>query len=141
VHFRALAVADHVDYLVAGQRAPGSPKRTKALAGVNPPLDGPVVLLQDIIEVRHPPVLAAGVQRSFTRDGMVLLTQGFGQEALCCARVLLGREEEVEGPAGGVHRPIQVAPLAFDPYVGFVYPPTALVGLSLERKRRSIAGA
>ena len=105
-----LAFADHVDYLVAGDRAPGSPKRTEALAGVNPPLGGPVVLLQDIIEVRHRPVLAAGVQRSFTlelsdggrvsrmpigvddtRRGMVLLTQGFGQEALCCGRVLLGR--------------------------------------------------
>jgi len=54
-----LAFADHVDYLVAGQRAPGSPKRTETLAGVNPPLDGPVVLLQDIIEVRHRPVPAA----------------------------------------------------------------------------------
>ena len=63
-----LAFVDHVDYLVAGQRAPGSPKRTEALAGVNPPLDGPVVLLQDIIEVRHRPVLAAGVQRSFTLE-------------------------------------------------------------------------
>ena len=59
-----------------------------------------------------------------TRRGMVLLTQGFGQEALCCGRVLLGREEKVEGRAGGVHRPIQVAPLAFDPYVGFVDAPT-----------------
>ena len=120
--------------LPRSQRAPGSPKRTETLAGVNSPLDGPLVLLQDIIEVRHRPVLAAGVQRSFTlelsdggrvsrmpigvddtRRGMVLLTQGFGQEALCCGRVLLGREEKVEGRAGGVHRPIQVAPLAFDP--------------------------
>jgi hypothetical protein len=32
-----------------------------------------------------------------TRRGMVLLTQGFGQEALCRGRVLLGREEKVEG--------------------------------------------
>src|SRR5271165_1292800 len=31
-------------------------------------LNGPVVLLQDIIEVRHQPVLAAGVQRSFTLE-------------------------------------------------------------------------
>ena len=97
-----LAFADHVDRFVAGQRSPGSPKRTKTLTGVNPSLDGPVVLPQDIVEVRHRPVLAAGVQRSFalelsdhgrvsrmpigvddTRRGMVLLTQGFGQEALC----------------------------------------------------------
>jgi hypothetical protein len=42
-----------------------APKKTETLAGVNPPLDGPVVLLQDIIEVRRRPVLAAGVQRSF----------------------------------------------------------------------------
>ena len=155
-----LAFADHVDYLVAGQRAPGSPKRTETLAGVNPPLDGPVVLLQDIIEVRHRPVLAAGVQRSFTlelndggrvsrmpigvddaRRGMVLLTQGFGQEALCCGRVLLGREEKVEGRAGGVHRPIQVAPLAFDPYVGSSTRQLSLVGLRCRRKRRCSSGA
>src|SRR5258708_3841599 len=30
-----LAFADHVDYLVAGQRAPGSPKGTEPLAGLN----------------------------------------------------------------------------------------------------------
>jgi hypothetical protein len=30
------------------------------LTGVDPSLDGAVVLLQDIIEVRHRPVLAAG---------------------------------------------------------------------------------
>ena len=65
-----LAFADHVDYLVAGQRAPDSPKRTETLAGVNPPLDGPVVLLQDIIEVRHRPVLAAGVQESAKKSGL-----------------------------------------------------------------------
>jgi hypothetical protein len=99
-----LAFADHVDYLAAGQCVPGSPKRTETLAGVNPPLDGQVVLLQDTIEVRHRPVLAAGVQRSFTlelsdrgrvsrmpigvddtRRGMVLLTQGFSQCASIAA--------------------------------------------------------
>src|SRR6202007_2047921 len=66
--FARLAFANHVYGLVASQRAPGSPKRTETLASVNPPLDGPVVLLQDIIEVRHRPVLAAGVQRSFTLE-------------------------------------------------------------------------
>jgi hypothetical protein len=45
-----------------------------------------------------------------TRRGIVLLTQGFGQEALCCGRVLLGREKEVEGGAGGIHRPVKVTP-------------------------------
>ncbi len=105
-----------MDRFIAGQRALGSPKRTETLAGVNPPLDGPVVLLQDVIQVRHRPVPAARVQCSFTlelsdrgrvsrmpigvddtRRGMVLLTQGFGQKALCCGRVLLGREEKIQG--------------------------------------------
>jgi hypothetical protein len=45
---KCLAFADHMDYIVAGKRAPGSPKRAETLAGVNPPLDGPVVLLQDV---------------------------------------------------------------------------------------------
>jgi hypothetical protein len=60
------------------------------------------------------------------RHGMVLPSQRFGQEALCCGRVLLGREEKVEGRAGGVHRPIQAAPLAFNPQVGFVDAPTVV---------------
>jgi hypothetical protein len=77
-----------------------------------------------------------------TRRGMVLLTQSFGQEALCCGRVLLGREEKVEGGTGGVHRPIQVTPLAFDPDIRqSPLGQLSLVGLSLERKGRSISGA
>src|SRR5271165_3991431 len=47
-------------------------------------------------------------------------------EALCCGRVLLGREEKVEGRAGRIHRTIQVAPLALDPDVGLVHPPTVV---------------
>src|ERR1700746_2754225 len=101
------------------------------LTGVDPPLDGAVVLLEHVVQIWHRSMPAAGVQRSFTlelsdrgrvsrmpigvddtRRGMVLLTQGFGQEALCYGRVLLGREEKVEGAAAGGHRPIQVAPRA-----------------------------
>src|SRR5262249_23033061 len=47
-------------------------------------------------------------------------------EALCCGRVLFGREEKVECGAGGVHRSIKVTPLAFDPDVGLIYPPTVV---------------
>jgi hypothetical protein len=116
------------------------------LTRVDPPLDRTVVLFQDVTEVRHRPVPAAGVQRSFTlelsdrgwvsgvtigvddpRSGLVLSTQGFGQEALCCGRVLLGREEKVKGRAGEIHRPIQVAPFAFHPDIGLVHAP-AVVG-------------
>jgi len=61
-----------------------------------------------------------------TRHGMVLPTQGFGQEALCCGRVLLGREEKVECGADGVHRPIKVTPLAFHPDISLVHTPAVI---------------
>src|SRR5208282_2123715 len=56
-------------------------------------------------------------------------------EALCCGRVLLGREEKVEGRAGRIHRTIQVAPLALDPDVGLVHPPT--VGSRFESRAQT----
>ena len=102
------------------------------LACAHPAFDGSVILFQNIIEVLHRSVLAVLLQNTLvfelhnrrrvsgmlvgvddSRHGMVLPSQRFGQKALGRGRVLLGREEKVEGRAGGVHRPIQVAPLAF----------------------------
>ena len=59
-----LAVADHMDRLVAGDRAPSSPKRAKMLAGVNPALDRPVILFKDIVEVLHRSMSAVPLQSS-----------------------------------------------------------------------------
>src|SRR5262249_34566317 len=106
-----LAFADRVDCFVTG--APRTPKRAKMLAGINPTLDCPMILPQDIIEVRHRSVLAAGVQRSYTRElsdrgqasrmpisvddtrsRMVLPSQGFGQRAPCRGCVLFGTRGE-----------------------------------------------
>src|SRR5271165_7428923 len=113
------------------------------LTGVDPPLDGAVVLLEHVVQIWHrpmPAILGEGasgfelrdggrvrgvtVGVDDTRHGMVLPPQRFAQEALCCSRVLLGREEKVEGRARRIHRTIQVAPLALDPDVGLVHPPT-----------------
>ena len=85
------------------------------LTRVDPSLDRAVVLFQDVIQVRHRPVQTVFVQSAFSfephdrrrvrtvtvgvydaRHGMVLPFQRFDQEALCCGRVLLGREEKVE---------------------------------------------
>src|SRR5580692_2877536 len=55
--------------------------------------------------------------------GWVPPSQRFGQKALCRGRVLLGREEKVEGRAGRIHRTIKVAPFALDPDVRLVHPP------------------
>jgi len=120
------------------------------LTRVDQALDRAVVLFQDVIQVRHRPVPTVFVQSAFSfephdrrrvrvvtvgvddaRHGMVLPSQRFGQEALCCSRVLLGRKEKVEGRAGRIHRTIQVA-LSSTRQL-------SLVGLGLERKRRSIS--
>src|SRR5271165_7695686 len=103
------------------------------LTGVDAPLDGAVVLLEHVVQIWHrsmPAILgesafgfelrdggrirgvAVGVDRS--RRRMVCSAERFGKKALACGRVLLGREEKVEGRAGRIHRTIQVAPLALD---------------------------
>ena len=130
------------------------------LTGVDPPLDCAVVLLEHVVQIWHWPMPAILGQIAFgfelrdggrirgvavgvdhPRRGMVLPSQCFGQEALCCGRVLLGREKKVEGRAGRIHRTIQVTPLALDPDVRFVHRQLSFVGLSRRRKRRSISGA
>jgi hypothetical protein len=113
------------------------------LTRVDTAFDGPVILFQDVIEVLHRSMLAVPLQNTLvfelhnrrrvsgvlvgvddSRRRMVCSAERFGKKALCCGRVLLGREEKVEGRAGRIHRSIQVAPLALDPDVGFVHPPT-----------------
>jgi hypothetical protein len=145
-----LAFADHIDRLVAGDGAPSSPKRSEMLTRVDPSLDRAVVLFQDVVQVRHRRVPTVFVQSAFSfephdrrrvravavgvdypRHRMVLPSQCFGQEALCCGRFLLGREKKVEGRAGRIHRTIQVAPLALDPDVALVHPPRVVSRLEV----------
>src|SRR5208282_1937566 len=53
-----------MDRLVAGDRAPSSPRRAKMLAGVNPALDRPVILFKDIVEVLRRSMSAVLLQNS-----------------------------------------------------------------------------
>jgi len=62
---------------------------------------------------------------------MVRSAQRFGEKALSRGCVLLGREKEIEGGTGGIHRPIQVTPLAFHPDVRFVHAPAVIGGLQV----------
>ena len=61
-----------------------------------------------------------------SRRRMVCSAERFGKKALGRGRVLLGREKEVKGGAGGIHRPVKVTPLALDPDVGLIYPLTVV---------------
>jgi hypothetical protein len=106
------------------------------LACVNPPLDGAVVLLEHVIQIWRRPMPAILGQIAFgfelrdggrirgvavgvdhPRRGMVRSAKRFGEKAPGRGPVLLGREKEIEGRVGGIHRPIQVTPLAFHPDV------------------------
>jgi hypothetical protein len=52
-----LAFADDVDGFVTGNRAPGAPKGAKPLASAAPAFDGPMILVEKIVEVFHGTVL------------------------------------------------------------------------------------
>jgi len=120
------------------------------LTRVDASLDGAVVLFEHVVQIWRRPMPAALLQSAIgfelydgrrvsgmpigvddPRVGMVLSAQRFGQEALCCGRVLLGREEKVEGRAAGVHRPVKVTPLAFHPDVRLVHAPAVIGGLQV----------
>jgi hypothetical protein len=136
-----LAFADHMNHFIAGDSAPRTPERAEVLTRVDPTLDRAVVLLEHVIQIGDWPMPTILAQIAFgfeLRDGgrvravtvgvdnaghgMVLPSQRFDQEALGRGRVLLGREEKVEGRAGRIHRAIRVAPLALDPDVGLIQP-------------------
>ena len=62
------------------------------------------------------------------RRRMVLTAQGFGQKALSRCCIAFGREKEVDRRTAGVHRAIQIHPLALDPDVGLVHHAEAVFG-------------
>jgi trehalose/maltose transport system substrate-binding protein len=112
------------------------------LTSVDPPLDGAVVLLEHVVQIWHrsmPAILGKSAFGFELRDGgrirgvavgvdhsrrrMVCSAERFGKKALGCGRVLLGGEKEVEGGAAGIHRPVEITPLAFYPDVGLVHTP------------------
>ncbi len=53
-----LAFANHMNRFVTGDGAPCTPERAEMLARVDPTLDRPVILFQDIIEILHGAVSA-----------------------------------------------------------------------------------
>src|SRR5271165_3541074 len=98
---------------VAGDRAPSCPEGAKMLTRADPTLDRPMILFEHVVQIWHGPMPAILHQSALgfelydrrrvsgmlvgvddPRVRMVLSAQRFGQEALCCGRVLLGREEK-----------------------------------------------
>ena len=59
-----LALANHMDRLVAGDRTPSAPERPEMLTCTNPAFDGPMVLFQDVIKILYGSVLAVFLQNT-----------------------------------------------------------------------------
>src|ERR1700722_856121 len=92
-------------------REPSSPEGAEMLTGVDPPLDGAMVLLEHVVQIWHRPMPAILGESAFgfelrdggrirgvavgvdhPRRGMVRTAQRFYEKALGCDRVLLSRE-------------------------------------------------
>src|SRR5580692_5022424 len=109
---------------VAGDRAPSSPEGAKMLACVDPTLDCPVILFQDVIKILHRSMSTLLFQNSAgfelgngwrissvlvgiddPRRGMVLPAQGFGQKALAAAASRLAeRRNSIVAPVESTAR-------------------------------------
>src|SRR5271165_3728087 len=105
-------------------------------------LDRPMILFEYIVEILHRSMSTVLLQSALgfelhnrrrvsgvlvgvddPRLQAVRTSQGFGQKALGSCCVPFGREQEVDRRTGGVHRAIQIYPLAFDPDVRLVDTP------------------
>src|SRR5215471_16539672 len=62
-----------------------------------------------------------GVQRDLRRFAPVL--HRLAKKALGRIHIALSAQEEIDGPAGLIHGPIQVHPTAPNLYIGLVHPP------------------
>src|SRR5437899_11405894 len=101
------------------------------LTGVDPPLDGAVVLLEHVVQIWHRPMPTILGQIAFAFElrnggrisgvavgvdhpmwGMVRSAQRFVVKALSRGCVLLCRAKEIKGGAAGIGRSIQVTTLA-----------------------------
>src|SRR5271165_3791380 len=126
------------------------------LARAHPAFDGSVILFQNIIEVLHrsmPAILRqsalgfepldgwwiAGVLIGidYARGRMVLSAQGFGEKALSRCCVAFSRQKEVDRRTAGVESPILIHPLALNPNIGLIHPPT-VVGRSEPRSQSAL---
>jgi hypothetical protein len=78
-----LTFADHMNRFIAGDRAPSSPEGAEMLTGVDPPLDGAVVLLEHVIQIRHWPMPAILGQIASALNFRLFEARCIKNEGLC----------------------------------------------------------
>src|SRR4051812_27287090 len=138
-HAPHLTLGQHRHGLDPGQGSPRRPEARKAEHRPGQALNAAVILLNPVVEPAAPPVLrkapelaiplhvpeSAGVALEAVGHDLpwvagVLATKRLAEEAPGRLLVPLGAEQEVDRLAGAVDRPVQVAPLATDPYVSLI---------------------
>ena len=135
-----LALAGHVHELDAGEHAVGGAERFEVEHRPGHPLDGGMVLFDDIVEVfdlaYHDLHVAAGVDRIDRRlVGAALVhrdlvrvavrSHGLVEEAIRRSHIAFGREQEVDGLSLLIDGAVQVFPYAFVLHVGLIHAPAA----------------
>lgn len=126
--------------LDAGEHAVGGAERFEVEHRLGYPLDGAMVLFDDVVEVldlaHHDLHVAAGVDRIdrrlvgpalVHRDLVRIAVRSYGpvEEALRCGYIALGCEQEVDGFALLVDGAVQVFPDALDLDVHLIHSPAA----------------
>ena len=124
-----LPLPDHMHYFDAGQDDAGATKIPEAQHRSGDAFDGPMVLLDHVIQVLdltnrdgRLPLGVHRVQRGQIRAAFVdgyrlrhtILSDRLFKEAPRCHLVALDSEQEINGFGRLVHRPVEVLPLAFD---------------------------
>ena len=91
------------------------------LTRVDPPLDGPVILFQDVIEVLHrsmPAILGESASGFELCDGGRIRGVAVGVDHPRRRMVRTAQRFCSERSLRRIHRPVEVTPLALDPDVG-----------------------
>src|SRR3954468_16502966 len=146
-HGTHLSLRQHRHGLDPGQGSPRRPEALKAEHRSGSALHAAVILLDQVVEpaaaamageapqLALPLHLAQRARIALEPVGHdsawiagVVPAEGTLEEALGCSLVVLGAEQEVDGLPGAADCPIEVAPLAADPDVGFVDVPRPAAG-------------
>ena len=145
-----LSLPDHMNCFIALDRAPRSIKRAEAEFGVDPSLDGAMILFDDVVEVRNGTAATASTQgtdplqllndgwigrisihRDNARPRMTRRGQSLLEEASGRSQVPRLRKQEIDRGTGGIDGAIEVRPVAGNSNISFVGPPRAIRGFHL----------
>lgn len=139
-----LPLANHVHGFDAGDENAGTPEWLEAQHRPGDPLDGPVVLFDDVVEVfvlTHQDVDTGVSLDTFNGCGVgatlvdgdlfwqVVQVDGAFQKSAGSSHISLGSEKKVHRIASAVNHPVKVLPLAGHFDVGLVHPPTLANGV------------